>query len=76
MVRVSILFALLAGLAGCALTPYPTSGDEHQITVFQPYIGQFDRDKAMHLADEHCKKFGKHARLKSNQGKKILFVCN
>jgi len=70
-----LLLVAMTSLSACALTPYPTSGDKNQITVYQPYIGQFDREKARHAAEEHCKRYGRKARLKADQGKKIVFEC-
>lgn len=75
MVRYVLLLAGIFGLSGCAITPYPTSADKNRITVYQPYIGEFDREKAMHIAEDHCNGLGKKARLKADDGKKMLFVC-
>jgi len=70
-----LLFVAMASLSACALVPYPTSGDKNHVTVSQPYIGKFYREKARRAAEEHCKNYGKRARLKADQGKKILFEC-
>ena len=69
------LFVTMASLSACSSIPYTTSGDANQITVTQPYIGKFDREKAMHTAEEHCKFYGKKARVKADEGKKILYEC-
>ncbi|MCW9025112.1 MAG: hypothetical protein OQK73_10585 [Gammaproteobacteria bacterium] len=70
-----MLVIALGGLSACALNPYPASGDKNQITVFQPYIGEFDREKAKVIASEHCEKYGKKADLKVDEGKKVIFDC-
>jgi len=75
MKKYLLLLVGIASLTACALTPYPAAGDNKQITIYQPYIGQFDRDKARHAAEEHCKGYGKKAHLKADQGKKIIFEC-
>lgn len=75
MKRYLLLLAAITNLSACASISYPTSGDANQVTVYQPYIGKLDREKAMHIAEEHCKSYGKQARLKTEQGKQILFEC-
>lgn len=74
--RISILlFVVATSLSACALVPYPTSGNKNHITVYQPYVGKWDRERATLVAEEHCKKFGKKAHLKADKGNKILFDC-
>lgn len=75
MKKCLLLLAALTNLSACALSPYPTSGEGNQFTVYQPYIGKFDREKAMIAAERHCKSFGKKARMKADEGKKILYEC-
>lgn len=71
----ALLLVMVTGLSACSIIPYPTSGDKNQITVYQPYVGKWDRKRARHVAQEHCKKYGKKARLKADHGNKILFQC-
>jgi putative hemolysin len=70
-----VLLAAMTTLAACSSIPYATSGDGNQVTVNQPYVGKFDREKAMHTAEEYCKKYGKKARLKADEGKQIVYDC-
>ena len=65
----------MTSLAACSLIPYPASGDKNQITIYQSYVGKWDRKRAEHEAEEHCKQFGKQARLKADHENKLLFQC-
>jgi len=75
MKRHVLFLGVMTSLSACSSIPYPTSGDANQITVSQPYIGKLDREKAMRTAEEHCKYYGKKARLKADQGTEILYEC-
>lgn len=70
-----LLLVAISSLSACSLVPYPVSGDKHKITVYQPYVGKFDRKRAMQTAEKHCKEYGKKARLEADQGNKIVFAC-
>ena len=75
MKRCVLVLLAMTAVSACSSVPYPTSGDANKITVSQPYIGKFDREKAMQTAQEHCKYYGKKARLKADEGTKILYEC-
>ncbi len=79
--RTAILAAAAWSLAGCAPTVLAKSADG--ITFDNPtdavvtidVVAKYQRRQALDLADEHCQKFGRMARLTRRTGNALYYDC-
>jgi len=57
---------LVTGASGCVVTPKIIYGNEASVLVGD--VGSFNMPDGFSLADRHCEKYGKAARLTSSGG--------
>ncbi len=83
MRRFAVILVLAAAWSLSACTPGVISSDERGVAVenlsrighLNPTLARHYSSEALIVADDHCRQFGRYARLKREEAARISFEC-